>query len=99
MVFPKSAQDVSTILKVVRDNSIEFVICCGRHSTGGASSIENGVVVDLKKMRNIKVDQENKTLAIQGGCTWKDVDFTAAKYGLATVGGMLPLSYIGYWSD
>jgi FAD/FMN-containing dehydrogenase len=74
-------------VKVARANNIDFVVCCGRHSTGGASSIENGVVIDLNKMRKVTVDDSNMAITIQGGCKWEDVDVEAAKYGLATVGG------------
>jgi FAD/FMN-containing dehydrogenase len=64
------------------------VVAGGRHSTGGASSIEeNGIVIDLRKMRKVVVDAETKTISVQGGCNWADVDVEAAKYGLATVGG------------
>ena len=39
-------------------------------------------------MRKVTVDQQNKTITAQGGATWEDVDVAAAKYGLATVGGI-----------
>jgi len=42
----------------------------------------------MRKMNKVTVDSTNKTLAVQGGCTWEHVDVEAAKFGLATVGGM-----------
>jgi FAD/FMN-containing dehydrogenase len=86
-VYPTTAEDVSKIIKAVRQHNIEFVVCCGGHATGAASSIEDGIVIDLRKMRKITVDTEKKTLAVEGGCLWVDVDTEAAKYGLASVGG------------
>jgi FAD/FMN-containing dehydrogenase len=90
VVLPNNTDDVSTIVKLLRQHNIDFVVSGGRHSTSGASSIEDGVVIDLRKMNNVTVNEDTKTLAVQGGCLWKDVDETAAKYGLATVGGELP---------
>jgi FAD/FMN-containing dehydrogenase len=88
VLFPKDAETISKIVKVARQNDVEFVICCGRHSTGAASSTDKGIVIDLSKMRKVTVDTENKTIALEGGATWYEVDTEAAKYGLATVGGM-----------
>lgn len=64
-----------------------FVVACGLHSTGAASSSEGGIVIDLRKMRNVTVNTDSKTITAQGGCIWENVDVEAAKYGLATVGG------------
>ena len=41
----------------------------------------------MAKMREVTVDAATKTLRVQGGCIWKDVDEAAAEYGLAMVGG------------
>jgi FAD/FMN-containing dehydrogenase len=83
-------KEVAKTVQVARQNNIDFVVCCGRHSTGGASSIDNGIVIDLRHMNKVTVDPAKKTLTIGGGCTWADVDIAAAKYGLATVGGKGP---------
>jgi FAD/FMN-containing dehydrogenase len=74
-------------VQIAKINKIAFVVAGGRHSTGGASSIEDGIVIDMRKMRKVTVDVEKKTLAVQGGCLWEDVDVEAGKYKLATVGG------------
>jgi len=39
-------------------------------------------------MRKVTVDQKDKTITAEGGATWEHVDVEAAKYGLATVGGI-----------
>lgn len=59
----------------------------GGHSTSGSSSIDDGVVIDLSRMRKVTVDPEAKTVKAEGGTIWEDVDVEAAKYGLAAVGG------------
>jgi FAD/FMN-containing dehydrogenase len=87
VVFPVNSDEVSKIVKLLRSNDIEFVVAGGRHSTAGASSIEDGVVIDLRKMNKVTVNEDTKTLSVQGGCVWKEVDEAAAKFGLATVGG------------
>ncbi|KAJ9654166.1 hypothetical protein H2201_009038, partial [Coniosporium apollinis] len=86
VILVTSAEEVSIVVKIARVKHIQFVVSAGRHSTGGASSVEGGIIIDLRKMRKVTVDPEAKTITAEGGCTWEDVDVEAAKYGLATVG-------------
>jgi FAD/FMN-containing dehydrogenase len=88
-----TAEEVATVINVARIHRIPFVVSGGRHSTGAASSIEDGIVIDLRKMRKVIVNAETKTITAEGGCTWADVDVEAAKYDLATVGGKWMLFY------
>ena len=68
---------------------------CGGHSTGGSSSTDGGLCIDLSKMRNVTVDPEKKTITAQGGALWSDVDAAAGEHGLATVGGTVNHTGIG----
>jgi FAD/FMN-containing dehydrogenase len=86
-VLPTSADDVSATLALIRQHKIPFTVRGGGHATSGAASIEDGIVIDLSKMRKVTVDPEAKTIRAEGGALWEDVDVEAAKYGLATVGG------------
>ncbi|KAJ9634234.1 hypothetical protein H2199_009064 [Coniosporium tulheliwenetii] len=95
VVLVTSAEEVLTVVNIARDNRIQFVVSAERHSTGGASSVEGGIIIDLRKMRKVTVDPEAKTITAEGGCTWEDVDVEAAKYGLATVGGTVNHTGIG----
>lgn len=86
-MLPTSADDVSATLALIRQHKIPFTVRGGGHATSGAASIEDGIVIDLSKMRKVTVDPEAKTIRAEGGALWEDVDVEAAKYGLATVGG------------
>jgi FAD/FMN-containing dehydrogenase len=77
-------------VKACRDLGVDFVISGGRHSASGASSIENGAVIDLRLMNKVTVDPEVKTVTAEGGALWADLDEEAAKYDLCAVGGKLP---------
>jgi FAD/FMN-containing dehydrogenase len=41
-------------------------------------------VIDLSKMRAVRVDKEKNLIIAQGGCLWEDVDKAGAEHGLAT---------------
>jgi FAD/FMN-containing dehydrogenase len=95
VVYAGSNEDISTVLKLTQEYSAPFSVCGGKHSSSGASSSTGGLVIDLCKMRNVKVDIDTKTVRAQGGCIWKDVDETAADYGLAMVGGTVNHTGVG----
>ena len=90
-----SKHDVTTTIQFVREHKISFVVRGGGHSTSGSASIEDGLVIDLSRMRSVTVDRENKTITAGGGTLWSDVDDEAAKYGLATVGGTVNHTGVG----
>lgn len=46
-------------------------------------------------MNGVSVDIEKKTVTVGGGAVWKDVDETAAAYGLAAVGGTVNHTGVG----
>lgn len=96
VAFVRSSQDVSHVINFAAANSIPLVVRGGGHSTSGASSIENGIVVDLSRYLNtVRVDEENKLGYVGGGASWKDVDEEAIKYGLASVGGTVNHTGVG----
>ncbi|KAH4073222.1 hypothetical protein HBH70_010350 [Parastagonospora nodorum] len=95
VVLVTSSSDVSATMTIIRDHSIPFTVRGGGHSTSGAASIEHGLVIDLSSMRAVTVDPEAKTITVQGGALWSDVDAEAAKYDLATVGGTVNHTGVG----
>ena len=94
-MYVGSAEDVSATILLSRKHFVSFVVSGGKHSSGGASSTEGGLVIDLAKMRKVVVDPATKTVRVQGGCIWKDVDEAAAEYGLAMVGGTVNHTGVG----
>jgi FAD/FMN-containing dehydrogenase len=92
VVRATSSQQVATVVSFARRNHVHFVVQGGGHSTYAASSTHGGIVIDLSKMCKVVVDSASKTVAVQGGATWRDVNTATAPYGLAIVGGTLDLS-------
>lgn len=95
VVLVTSPNDIFAALAQIRQHGIPFTVRGGGHSTSGAASIEDGIVIDLSKMRKVTVDPQAKTVTAEGGAIWEDVDVEAAKYGLATVGGTVNHTGVG----
>ncbi|RIA84969.1 FAD/FMN-containing dehydrogenase [Glomus cerebriforme] len=95
VVQAASLDDIVKTVKFASKNNLDFAVCCGGHSTSGGSSSEGGVVLDLRKLNNVRVDVENKLIYAQGGALAAEVDDEAWKYGLATVLGIVNHTGIG----
>jgi FAD/FMN-containing dehydrogenase len=92
--MPSNSKEVSLAVKFAVSNQIPMTVCGGGHSSSGASSSE-GMVIDLRKMRKVKVDTEAMTVEFGGGCLWEDVDSALEQHGLATVGGVVNHTGVG----
>ncbi|KAE8443504.1 hypothetical protein EG329_001816 [Mollisiaceae sp. DMI_Dod_QoI] len=95
VVYPTSDEDVSKTVLFGTTHSLELVVHGGGHSSGGSSSTDGGISIDLSKMRACTVNPEKKTITVQGGALWKDVDEALGPYGLAAVGGTVNHTGVG----
>lgn len=69
------------------DFSLDLAIRGGGHSHFAASSTEGGIVIDLRNMNKVTVNDGVKTVTVEGGALWSDVDEALGAKGLAAVGG------------
>lgn len=88
VAFVKDNDDVALALIYARTNNLQVAIRCGGHSTSGASSAEDGLVIDLSRYLDYAVvDPEKRTARVGGGSLWRTVENEAIKHGLASVAG------------
>ena len=72
-----------------RANDITLGVRGGGHNAAGLSSVDDGLVIDLRGMRDVVVDPTRKIARAGGGATWADFDKATAAHGLATTGGVI----------
>ncbi len=89
------AADVQICVNFAREHDVPLAIRSGGHNAGGLGSVDDGLVINLSKMRGIRVDPRAKTVRIQAGCRWGDVDHAAHPYGLAVPAGMISTTGCG----
>ena len=87
--------DVITAVKFGRDNDLETAVRSGGHNGAGFATVEDGLVIDLSDMTGVHVDPEAKTVHVEPGCTWGDVDHATHAFGLATVSGIISTTGVG----
>src|SRR6478736_476119 len=87
--------DVAAALGFARSHDLPVAVRGGGHSVAGFSTVEGGIVIDLSKMRGVRVDVAARRAYVGGGATWADVDHETQAHGLATTGGLVSTTGVG----
>jgi FAD/FMN-containing dehydrogenase len=85
----RGAADVVAAVNFAREHELLFAVRSGGHSLPGHSTIDGGLVIDLTEMRGVRVDAAAKTVRVEGGATWADVDGETQLFCLAVPGGVV----------
>jgi FAD/FMN-containing dehydrogenase len=83
---------VSDVLRAVdfaRTHEIPAAVRAGGHNVAGNALCEGGLVIDLTRMRGIRVDPAARTVRAQAGVTFAEFDRECQAFGLATTGGVV----------
>jgi FAD/FMN-containing dehydrogenase len=83
------ADDVATAVRFATDHGLPLAVRGGGHNVAGTAVVDDGLVIDLSAMRSVSIDTSGRTVHVQGGATWADVDRVTAPLGLATTGGVV----------
>jgi FAD/FMN-containing dehydrogenase len=83
------ADDVAAAVRFATEHELPLAVRGGGHNVAGTASVDDGLVIDLSAMREVRIDPSGRTVHVQGGATWADVDAVTAPYGLATPGGVV----------
>jgi FAD/FMN-containing dehydrogenase len=83
------ADDVSRAVRLATEHGLPLAVRGGGHNAAGTAVVDDGVVVDLSAMRAVRIDESGRTVHVQGGATWADVDRVTQPLGLATPGGVV----------
>ncbi len=81
--------DVIAAVKMAKTQGLAVAVRGGGHSVPGFGTADDALVVDLSRMKGIRVDPASKTAWAQGGCTWGDFNHATYAFGLATTGGII----------
>lgn len=80
--------DVIACVNFGRENNLLIAIKGGGHNGGGLGMCDDGLVIDLCKMKGIKIETESKQVLVEGGCLLSEVDAATHDYGLAVPSGV-----------
>jgi FAD/FMN-containing dehydrogenase len=87
--------DVIAAVNFTREKGLLLAVRGGGHNGPGLGVCDEGIVVDLSRLRGIRVDQKEQTVRVEGGCLWGDVDHATHPFGLAVPSGFISTTGVG----
>jgi FAD/FMN-containing dehydrogenase len=90
-----NAGDVIATVTFAREQDLLVAIRGGGHNGPGLGVCDDGLVIDLAPMNGVRVDPTARTVRVEGGATWGDVDHATHAFGLATPSGIISTTGVG----
>ena len=87
--------DVIAGVNFARESGLALAVRGGGHNGPGLGVCDDGLVLDLSRMKGVRVDPAAHTVRVEGGCTWGDVDHATHPFGLATPSGFISSTGVG----
>jgi FAD/FMN-containing dehydrogenase len=84
---PAGAADVIRAIGLARTSGLPLAIRGGGHSVAGFSTVDDGILLDMRGMKGIRVDPQSRTVRAQAGLNWGEFDRETQSFGLAVTGG------------
>lgn len=91
----ESVDHVVDALAYAQDAKLAVAVRGGGHNGPGFGTVDGGIVIDLLRMNRIDVDADARTVRVQGGATWGQVDAATHAYGLAVPSGIISTTGVG----
>ncbi|MBL1086562.1 FAD-binding oxidoreductase [Streptomyces actinomycinicus] len=79
--------DVVEAVAAAREHRPVVSIRGGGHQVAGSAVCDDGLVIDLSRMKGVHVDPSARTARAQAGVTWGELDRETQLHGLVTPGG------------
>jgi FAD/FMN-containing dehydrogenase len=84
IVRAADASDVARVVSLARETGLELAVRSGGHSPAGHSVSDGGIVLDLRDLRALDIDVQQRTAWVEAGLTAGEYTTAAGAHGLAT---------------
>jgi len=88
-------EDVISAVNFGREQGFPVAVRGGGHNGPGLGSVDDGLVIDLSPMKDIRIDPVKQTVRVEGGCLWREVDQATHEFGLAVPSGFISSTGVG----
>lgn len=106
---PRTLTDIQTILRHARMHKLQVSVRGAKHSMGGHTITERGVVIDMQYVNHMRYDKDREVVCVGSGAMWADLIRYLNQYGKAprtlqsycsfSVGGTLSVNGHGITTD
>jgi hypothetical protein len=81
--------DIMAALKFGKAQDLPIAVRGGGHNAGGLGVCDDGLVIDLSRMKGMHIDSTRKTIRVEAGCLLGDMDHATQAFGMAVPTGIL----------
>jgi len=79
--------DVIASVNFAAKNNLLVAVRGAGHNVAGTALCDGGIVIDLSKMKAIRIDPTRGTARVEAGVTWGELSHDLQLFGLAATGG------------
>jgi len=87
-----NAEDVIGAVTFAREQDLLVSVKCTGHNVAGFAVCDGGLVIDLSLMKGITVNPGGRTVRVEAGCTWGEVNDALQPHALAAAGGFVSIT-------
>jgi FAD/FMN-containing dehydrogenase len=84
------ASDIRRALELAQSHNLPLAVRGGGHSRAGFGVCDGGIVIDLSRMNQVKIDVSRRVAHAEAGSLVRDMDQATQRFGLATTMGGCP---------
>ncbi|MGH3357680.1 MAG: FAD-binding oxidoreductase, partial [Nocardioidaceae bacterium] len=90
-----SVRDVVAAIRLAREADLDIGVRCGGHGIVGHAVPEDGLMIDLTPLAEVRVDAEQRVAHVRGGALLGALDRATQQHGLATTAGNVSHTGVG----
>lgn len=92
-----STADVMDVVRFARTKDVPLSVRSGYHDFSGFSVINDGITIDMSRMKGVRVNPKRRIGRAEAGVVWREFTREAQAFGLATCGAVVAdITVTGY---